>query len=188
MEKVRNRATRELGDFDLDPVDKIVLAVDNNVPEWLKPAFIALCQREEPIREEEAKKLGWSTTVKLAHAREKARENSLLKEIEIVRKSWDEARSSASSHCRSCGWTNDFVDDHCNNGLIDDHDRVPTHIPVQPLEPAEGKLDPALVESMVTGIFWPASPVSPEGGPHGSPEDGATASKGKGKKCKKCKK
>jgi hypothetical protein len=73
MEKIRNRTIRELGNANLDPVDKITLAVDYDVPDWLKPAYIDLCRRAEPIREEEAEKLGLGMTVKLARAREKAR-------------------------------------------------------------------------------------------------------------------
>ena len=75
MEKVRNRAIRELASFTLDPVDQIVLAVQHDVPAWLKPAYVVLCQREDPIREEEAERLGLSMMVKLARAREMIRES-----------------------------------------------------------------------------------------------------------------
>ena len=84
MEKVRNRAIRELDAFDLDPVDKIVLAVDHHVQKWLKPAYVALCQRKDPIREEEGEKLGLDTMVKLARAREYARDPSWVPQLQII--------------------------------------------------------------------------------------------------------
>ncbi|KAI0826004.1 hypothetical protein BC629DRAFT_1452231, partial [Irpex lacteus] len=33
----------------LDPVDMLVLAVKHDVPQWLEPAYVALCMREHPL-------------------------------------------------------------------------------------------------------------------------------------------
>ena len=76
MEKVRNRAVKELEGMGLDPVDRIVLAVGHDVPAWLEPAYVELCTRENPLLEAEAQRLGLSTTLKLMCAREKIRANT----------------------------------------------------------------------------------------------------------------
>ena len=75
LEKIRNRAVKELTAMNIDPVDRVVLAVKHDIPDWLFPAYVDLCIRSEPLREDEARKLGLSTTVKLACAREKLRAN-----------------------------------------------------------------------------------------------------------------
>jgi hypothetical protein len=76
MEKIRNRAITALDYMDLSPVERIVLAVNHDIPTWLKPAYFDLCIRQEALREDEARELGLSTTVKLACARERLREES----------------------------------------------------------------------------------------------------------------
>jgi len=75
MHRVRSRAIIEIDNFQprIDPVDQVVLAVKHDVPEWLAPAYAALCQRADPVGIEEARKLGLETTVLLAKAREVAR-------------------------------------------------------------------------------------------------------------------
>jgi len=70
MEKVHKRAIRELESMKLDPVDRIVLAMEHNVPEWLDPAYVELCEREDPLHEGEAERVGLNVTVKLSWARE----------------------------------------------------------------------------------------------------------------------
>jgi hypothetical protein len=72
MKRVRTRAIKEIFDFwpRIDPVDQVVLAVKHNVPDWLPLAYAVLCQRDDPIEIDEAKKLGLETTVMLAKARE----------------------------------------------------------------------------------------------------------------------
>ncbi|KAJ6457746.1 hypothetical protein C8R47DRAFT_1246932, partial [Mycena vitilis] len=39
-----------------DPIDKLVLAIKYNIPEWLAPAYTALCQRNNCLEEWEAEK------------------------------------------------------------------------------------------------------------------------------------
>jgi hypothetical protein len=75
LETIRNRAIKELTAMNIDPVDRVVLAVKHNIPDWLRPAYVDLCVRSEPLREDEARKLELGTTVKLACAREKLRAN-----------------------------------------------------------------------------------------------------------------
>jgi hypothetical protein len=75
--------------MEADPVDKIVLA---NIPAWLKPAYEAICQRDNPLEVREVEQLGLSTAVLLAKVREALRGNRDLQEA-ILRKSevslWD---------------------------------------------------------------------------------------------------
>jgi len=75
FEKIRDRAIKELTAMNIDPVDRVVLAVKYDVSDWLCPAYVDLCIRSEPLREDEAHKLELSTTVKLACARERLRAN-----------------------------------------------------------------------------------------------------------------
>ena len=81
MYRVRDRAIMEIETFypPIDSVDKVVLAVKHNVPEWLPPTYAALCQRADPIDIEEGRKLGLETTVLLAKARERVRNSPNLR-------------------------------------------------------------------------------------------------------------
>lgn len=69
---IRKRAIREIedGHSKLDPVERVVLAVRQNIPQWLAPAYQELCQRQESLNEVEGEKLGLSTVIKLMRARE----------------------------------------------------------------------------------------------------------------------
>jgi hypothetical protein len=144
MDKVRNRAIREIRDFPLDPVDKIVLAVKNNIPEWLKPAYVELCQREEPIREEEAEKLGLGTAMKLARAREYVRDP-----MWVVRNPAPKPPPSVPSigWGNASGWGN-------TNTTASDISRPPSP---PDTGPAETRRDMAHVNHVVTYVFWPSS-------------------------------
>jgi hypothetical protein len=59
----------------LDPIEKIVLAVKHDIPQWLAPAYEALCQRPNPLNEWEARKIGWTKAVLVAQARKEVRES-----------------------------------------------------------------------------------------------------------------
>jgi hypothetical protein len=73
FEQIRQRAISGL-DL-LDPIEKIVLAVKYDIPQWFAPAYAALCQRPNPLEEWEARKIGWTKTVLVARAREAVRES-----------------------------------------------------------------------------------------------------------------
>lgn len=79
-DKIRARSVREIESFQsqLDPVERVVLAVRHNVPRWLNGAYQELCQRTNTLSEEEGEKLGLSTVIKLMKARE-----TLLSESDI---------------------------------------------------------------------------------------------------------
>jgi len=60
----------------LDPINKLVLAMKYKIPEWLAPAYTALCQRPNCLEEWEAEKIGLKKTVQIARAREAFRDAS----------------------------------------------------------------------------------------------------------------
>jgi hypothetical protein len=71
-DKIRARSIRELESIQsrVDPIERIVLAVRHNVPQWLNGAYQELCQRQDSLSEEEGEKLGLPTVIKLMRARE----------------------------------------------------------------------------------------------------------------------
>ena len=73
FEGPRNAAIRHLDSLEppIDPIDKVVLAMQYEIKEWLLPALLKLAQRSEPISIEEGRRIGFETTVKLASVREK---------------------------------------------------------------------------------------------------------------------
>ena len=48
----------------------MVLAVKHSVEPWLIPAYCDVCERAEPLTDQEAEKLGAVTTARLARGRE----------------------------------------------------------------------------------------------------------------------
>jgi len=72
--RIRQRAIHELNtNYKIDPVEEIVLARQFDIPEWRKPAYEALVQREHGPTHDEADRLGIKTTVSLYMAREEVR-------------------------------------------------------------------------------------------------------------------
>jgi len=71
-DKIRARSIRELEAIQsrVDPIERIVLAVRHNVPQWLSGAYQELCQRHDTLSEEEGERLGLPTVIKLMKARE----------------------------------------------------------------------------------------------------------------------
>ena len=71
-DKIRARSIRELEAIQsrVDPIERIVLAVRHNVPQWLSGAYQELCQRQDSLSEAEGERLGLSTVIKLMRARE----------------------------------------------------------------------------------------------------------------------
>ena len=71
-DKIRVRSIRELEAIQsrVDPIERIVLAVRHNIPQWLSGAYQELCQRQDSLSEEEGERLGLSTVIKLMKARE----------------------------------------------------------------------------------------------------------------------
>ncbi|KAJ7605610.1 hypothetical protein DFH06DRAFT_1113028 [Mycena polygramma] len=69
---IRELAIRELGTFELDPVEKIELAHRYHLKrQWAYGAYVALCARPHALDIIEGRQLGIETTVNIAFAREK---------------------------------------------------------------------------------------------------------------------
>jgi hypothetical protein len=134
MKRIRSRAISEISAFRprIDPVDQVVLSVKHAIPEWLPLAYAALCQREEAIEVEEAKKMGLETTVMLAKAREAVRKTSTT--------------GQTSDPCMPMGQVsyNPF-----GIGRASDHVQIQSRPDLPPF-------DEALVSRVVDEIFWPA--------------------------------
>jgi len=163
MEKIRQRAITELEEnFGIpDPVEKIIVAVKNNVPAWLEPAYVELCQRKEPIRSEEAERLGLSIAMKLARAREYVRDPVWVhhnppgppRPPQPVQSEWEAPRGDRSPR-RSIGWDLGHLDQSSPVDLPQSR-RVPS--------PIDKRLDTAHVERVVRLVFWPRPPGSTPG-------------------------
>ncbi|GLB40856.1 hypothetical protein LshimejAT787_0900710 [Lyophyllum shimeji] len=68
---IRQLAISKLSlDTGIDPVDKVVLAKEYKVPDWLLAGYHELVKRSTPITPLEAARLGLETTVYLFHVRE----------------------------------------------------------------------------------------------------------------------
>lgn len=72
FDKIRDRAIREIAGHtpQLNPVERLSLALKHDIPQWIKPACVDLCVRPESLTEGEAEELGLCTVVRLARARE----------------------------------------------------------------------------------------------------------------------
>ncbi|KAJ1305378.1 hypothetical protein OPQ81_000393 [Rhizoctonia solani] len=62
-----------LAEKNLDDVDKIVFAREFDIKEWLAPAHTRLCLREDPLSNEEARKLGVDSVLIVWRMREQHR-------------------------------------------------------------------------------------------------------------------
>jgi hypothetical protein len=99
--RLRQRAILELNaDFDMDPVEKIVLAEKFHLSEWKKPAFMDLVQRDL-FHYEEAVKLGPKTSHALYMAREEARRITVFDEGSLAGRSPHPAPSGSYSNVSS---------------------------------------------------------------------------------------
>ncbi|KAI0340266.1 hypothetical protein BDW22DRAFT_1430882 [Trametopsis cervina] len=78
FDRIRDLAISEITKQMLDPVRKITLANKYNIPHWLPTAYLDLCKRVQPITDEEAETLGLRTLVRVARARELAREQGYI--------------------------------------------------------------------------------------------------------------
>jgi hypothetical protein len=69
----RDLAIQQLNDrADIGSVERILLARQYDVATWLRMGYTDLARREEGISLEDAKKIGWETTVRLYQTREAA--------------------------------------------------------------------------------------------------------------------
>ncbi|CAE6500657.1 unnamed protein product [Rhizoctonia solani] len=64
-----------LAEKNLGDVEKVVFAREFDIKEWLAPAHSRLCQREKPLNNEEARKLGVDSVLVISRMREQHRAN-----------------------------------------------------------------------------------------------------------------
>jgi hypothetical protein len=76
-------------------VDKIVFAREFQLDQWIAPALVKLCQREEPLNGEEASKIGLDTLLFISRIREER-----LKSANVVSSC---CKYHLNSYCNSCG-------------------------------------------------------------------------------------
>ncbi|OSC98445.1 hypothetical protein PYCCODRAFT_1001730 [Trametes coccinea BRFM310] len=71
---VRELAIRELQVLDMSPIDRICLAQEFDITgRWALSAYIALCERPEPLSLDEAARLGLDVSIRIAQLREQLR-------------------------------------------------------------------------------------------------------------------
>ncbi|KAG1729708.1 hypothetical protein EDB19DRAFT_110073 [Suillus lakei] len=75
--KIKDLAIRELEKLDIEPIEKIVAYHEYKINKtFLLPAYIAMCKREKPLSLAEGMSLGMETVLRLADARERARQQA----------------------------------------------------------------------------------------------------------------
>lgn len=70
---IRKLAIQELSKMEISTVDKIILARDCKVAEWLLSGYNELAKRSETISLDEAARLGWEATVRIFQVREEVK-------------------------------------------------------------------------------------------------------------------
>ena len=119
FDKIRDMAIQELTKRPLDPVKRITLAEQFNVPQWLSTALVELTKRPEPVSDADAEVLGMRTVVRIARAREQVRQRGYVTSSErnyypfdfiyrfdekgimqVVRDIWPECTASHVSSCQ----------------------------------------------------------------------------------------
>lgn len=74
---IKDFAIRELEKLNIEPIEKIVAYHEYNINKTLLlPAYIAMCKREKPLSLAEGMSLGMETVLRLADARERARQQA----------------------------------------------------------------------------------------------------------------
>jgi len=169
MEKIRQRAIYQIDDeeFEVDPIEKILLANSYDIEGWHAPAYAALCQRAKPLEVWEAEKLGLITAVKLAQVREEIRESALASHP-------PRAEPDTAISCENCNRTS-----YNNNSC-----QYCGHIFTPPVEDSHARLTRTL--GFVNDVFWP-KPNEPEviGGAEGASTKGPRVVRKRGNKAKK---
>lgn len=83
FDDIRSLAIRELANFEVEPVQKVAIALQNDIPEWLHPCYMALCERHNPLSVEEARRLGVEVVAQLARAREVFRDQRYKRDVDL---------------------------------------------------------------------------------------------------------
>jgi hypothetical protein len=69
---VRQLAIKRLSEIT-SPVDKINLGLRYDIVQWLVPAYVEVCERDEPLNQEEGKKLGMEDVIAIGEVRHSIR-------------------------------------------------------------------------------------------------------------------
>ena len=75
----------------LDPIDKICYANQCDIPEWLFTAYKELSQRSAPLEVSEAERIGLTTTILVAKARERIVRDQTRSEYVLRARGWGTA-------------------------------------------------------------------------------------------------
>lgn len=74
---VKELTVRELEKIEIEPVDKIAIYHEHSINKlFLIPAYIAVCKRDKPLTFSEGMQLGMETVLRIADARERARQRA----------------------------------------------------------------------------------------------------------------
>jgi len=68
--EIRGLAIQKMSQLAIENFDKIIIAKDYHVTDWLIRGLNVLAQREEPMGAEDVRRLGWDYIFKLAEVRE----------------------------------------------------------------------------------------------------------------------
>jgi hypothetical protein len=71
--EIRKLAIDRLTAIIMDPIDTVVLAKEYKVPQWLQTGYKELAVRETMMTDDEARKIGYPTTIQVWHIREEYR-------------------------------------------------------------------------------------------------------------------
>ncbi|KAI6117712.1 hypothetical protein EDD16DRAFT_997716 [Pisolithus croceorrhizus] len=85
---LRNAAIKHLDTppQSLDPIDKVELALQYDIREWLLPALLALARRSAPISVDEGRRIGFENALKLASVREKLQLGTVEETVDLPRR------------------------------------------------------------------------------------------------------
>jgi hypothetical protein len=76
---MRSLAVRQLSPLTT-PVDRVVIGRKYNIEHWLRPAYEAICEREEWLSEAEGERLGLRDVLRIGRARQLLRAPAILRE------------------------------------------------------------------------------------------------------------
>jgi hypothetical protein len=68
--EIRKLAIRRLSQLTIDAVEKVVIARDYHIAEWLIPSINVLAQRKKPMGVLDVNRLGWDYVLKIGEVRE----------------------------------------------------------------------------------------------------------------------
>jgi hypothetical protein len=93
---MRSLAVRQLSSLTT-PVDRVVLGRKYDIEHWLRPAYQAICEREEWLSEQEGERLGLRAVLKIGRVRQLLRAPAVLKKEEERRSLLDGVFGDRSS-------------------------------------------------------------------------------------------